>query len=122
MKPHVFLLAALCLALTACTRSHTVNILISNTADHTLENHIVEVSMADLHANLTFEDGDSLIVLNEKNQPVGFQYNADRTAILFTVPLAQRGSQKNFSVSTGRTTLADNLFALRTRKILVNLQ
>ena len=119
---YLFSMISLSVVLTSCTSSSTVNILILNNGEQTLTNKTVEVPVVEARQWLGATPGDSLYLLNEKNEPVRYTYNADRTAIRFTLPIAQKRSQKNYSVNIGDPSLMDNLFAFRQKKIRVTVR
>ena len=119
---YLFSMISLSVVLTSCTSSSTVNILILNNGEQTLTNKTVEVPVVEARQWLGATPDDSLYLLNEKNEPVRYTYNADRTAIRFTLPIAQKRSQKNYSVNIGDPSLMDNLFAFRQKKIRVTLR
>lgn len=119
---YLFSMISLSVVLTSCTSSSTVNILILNNGEQTLTNKTVEVPVVEARQWLGATPGDSLYLLNEKNEPVKYTYNADRTAIRFTLPIAQKRSQKNYSVNIGDPSLMDNLFAFRQKKIRVTVR
>lgn len=119
---YLFSMISLSVVLTSCTSSSTVNILILNNGEQTLTNKTVEVPVVEARQWLGATPDDSLYLLNEKNEPVRYTYNDDRTAIRFTLPIAQKRSQKNYSVNTGDPSLMDNLFAFRQKKIRVTVR
>lgn len=119
---HLLAVFGLLFVLTACTSSSTVNILIHNEGDNTLTNKTVEVPVGEIRQWLGVTPADSLYLLNEKNEPVKYVYNADRSVIRFTLPIAQKRSQKNYSVNAGDPALLDNLFAFRQQKIRVTIR
>ena len=119
---YLFSMISLSVVLTSCTSSSTVNILILNNGEQTLTNKTVEVPVVEARQWLGATPDDSLYLLNEKNDPVRYTYNADRTAIRFTLPIAQKRSQKNYSVNIGDPSLMDNLFAFRQKKIRVTVR
>lgn len=119
---YLFSMISLSAVLTSCTSSSTVNILILNNGEQTLTNKTVEVPVVEARQWLGATPDDSLYLLNEKNEPVRYTYNADRTAIRFTLPIAQKRSQKNYSVNIGDPSLMDNLFAFRQKKIRVTVR
>ena len=119
---YLFSMISLSVVLTSCTSSSTVNILILNNGEQTLTNKTVEVPVVEARQWLGATPNDSLYLLNEKNEPVRNTYNADRTAIRFTLPIAQKRSQKNYSVNIGDPSLMDNLFAFRQKKIRVTVR
>lgn len=119
---HLLAVFGLLSVLTACTSSSTVNILIHNEGDNTLTNKTVEVPVGEIRQWLGVTSADSLYLLNEKNEPVKYVYNADRSVIRFTLPIAQKRSQKNYSVNAGDPALLDNLFAFRQQKIRVTIR
>lgn len=119
---YLFSMISLSVVLTSCTSSSTVNILILNNGEQTLTNKTVEVPVVEARQWLGATPDDSLYLLNEKNEPVRYTYNADRTAIRFTLPIAQKRSQKNYSVNIGDPSLMDNLFAFRQKKIRVTVR
>ena len=119
---YLFSMISLSAVLTSCTSSSTVNILILNNGEQTLTNKTVEVPVVEARQWLGATPDDSLYLLNEKNEPVRYTYNADRTAIRFTLPIAQKRSQKNYSVNTGDPSLMDNLCAFRQKKIRVTVR
>ncbi|MBR6946221.1 MAG: hypothetical protein IKH64_09815 [Prevotella sp.] len=118
---HLLAVFGLLFVLTSCTSSSTVNILIHNEGDNTLTNKTVEVPVGEIRQWLGVTPADSLYLLNEKNEPVKYVYNADRSVIRFTLPVAQKRSQKNYSVNAGDPALLDNLFAFRQQKIRVTI-
>lgn len=119
---HLLAVFGLLFVLTSCTSSSTVNILIHNEGDNTLTNKTVEVPVGEIRQWLGVTPADSLYLLNEKNEPVKYVYNADRSVIRFTLPIAQKRSQKNYSVNAGDPALLDNLFAFRQQKIRVTIR
>lgn len=119
---HLLAVFGLLFVLTSCTSSSTVNILIHNEGDNTLTNKTVEVPVGEIRQWLGVTPADSLYLLNEKNEPVKYVYNADRSVICFTLPIAQKRSQKNYSVNAGDPALLENLFAFRQQKIRVTIR
>ena len=119
---YMLAVVGLSFVLVSCTSSSTVNILIHNEGDSTLMNKTVEVPVAEIRQWLGVMPEDSLYLLNEKNEPVKYVYNADRSVIRFTLPVAQKRSQKNYSVNAGDPALLDNLFAFRQQKIRVTIK
>lgn len=109
------------MALAGCTNTGTVNILIANTGSDDCRNARVAVAMADINTHLNIEEGDTLELLNEANQPVDFDITQDGDSITFTVPVVKQKSQKNYTLNAHEKTLADNLFRFRTANINVNV-
>lgn len=118
MRNRFTLIAAVLLA-TACSDPRTVNILIENHGPADAANAKVVVGIADVRSRLAPCDGDTLILLDEKNCPVPYALTSGGTAIVFRVPVVRRGSQKTYSARVGHIRLADNLLAFRRKNIVV---
>ena len=116
----LFILSAVMLA--ACDNQNSVNILISNSSAQPLENREVTIALDTIRQWLDISISDTLILLNEKNQPLPYTYSKDRSSISFRVPSIQQRSQKNFSINKSDTQLRQNLFAFRRRNIEVRLK
>ncbi len=104
---------------TSCSNTNTVNILIQNVGGKDLVNPKVSVSIQKILHHLQMSSNDSLVLLNEKNLPVGYIYNTDSTFISFSVPVIKKGSQKTYSMNRKENKLVDNLFRFRHENILV---
>lgn len=116
----IFILSALMLG--ACDNQNSVNILISNSGNEPMENRVVTIGLDTIRQWLDISVDDTLILLNEKNQPLPYTYSKDRSSISFRVPSIQQRSQKNFSINKSDTQLRQNLFAFRRRNIEVRLK
>ena len=114
----IFLLAASCMA---CTNTGTVNILITNARNADCNNTAVTVPMQEIKQRLNATDTDTLILLNETNRPVEYNYVQNREAISFIVPVIKKNSQKNYTINRGEKRLSDNLFRFRTASITVTV-
>ena len=66
----LFILSALMLG--ACDNQNSVNILISNSSDQPLENREVTIALDTIRQWLDISISDTLILLNEKNQPLPY--------------------------------------------------
>ncbi len=119
---YLFILLSVLLTITSCTSSSSVNILIFNDSEVTVTNKMVEVPVTEIRQWLAVSPDDSLFLLNEKNEPVSYSYSVDRTTIRFMLPIAQKRSQKNYTLNTGDPALLDNLFAFRHQKIKVSVR
>jgi hypothetical protein len=121
---HFILIAITCLLLilSSCTGKSSVNILIMNEGKVTVKDKTVEVPVVEVRQWLEVSDTDSLFLYNEKNEPVAYHYNDDRTAITFLLPIAQENSQKNYTINAGDPGLLDNLFSFRQQKIRVSVK
>lgn len=122
MKLRNLFFAGFLLAATSCTNTNTVNILIQNTGVKDLVNPEVAVSLEEVMGYLRTKKSDVLILLNEKNLPVTYTYNADSTSIIFSVPVIKKGSQKTYSMNRRESRLVDNLFKFRQENILVSVK
>ena len=107
---------------TSCTNTNSVNILIRNTGVKDLVNAEVVVSLEEVMGHLQTEKSDLLVLLNEKNLPIAYAYNADSTTIIFSVPAIKKGSQKTYSMNRREGRLVDNLFKFRQESILVSVK
>ena len=58
--------------LAACDNQNSVNILISNSSDQPLENREVTIALDTIRQWLDISISDTLILLNEKNQPLPY--------------------------------------------------
>ena len=56
------------------------------------------------------------------NGHVRYTYNADTTAILFVVPTVRARSQKTYFVNHQHISLIDNLFAIRSENIFIEVE
>lgn len=112
-------LAALALLAASCSDPRTVNILIENHGPADAANARVVVRMADVRSRLASCDGDTLVLLDEKNRPVPYSLTPSGTAIVFCVPVVRRGSQKTYSARVGDIRLADNFLVFRRKNIVV---
>ncbi|MCI6549912.1 MAG: hypothetical protein MR450_03510 [Prevotella sp.] len=119
MKIKKMFLGYFVLMATSCSNTNTVNILIQNVGGKDLVNPKVSVSIQKILHHLQMSSNDSLVLLNEKNLPVGYIYNTDSTFISFTVPVIKKGSQKTYSMNRKENKLVDNLFRFRHENILV---
>ena len=122
MKRYIFILLAIVAMLSACDNQNSVNILIANTAQQTIINRQVTIQLNTIRQWLNTTVDDTLILLNEKNQPLPYTYNKDRTAITFCVPIIQQNSQKNFSINKSDIHLSQNILAFRRKNIEVSLE
>ena len=120
MKLRNLFFAGFLLAATSCTNTNTVNILIQNTGVKDLVNPEVAVSLEEVMGYLRTKKSD--VLLNEKNLPVTYTYNADSTSIIFFVPVIKKGSQKTYSINRRESRLVDNLFKFRQGNILVSVK
>jgi len=114
-------IATVAILLVSCTNKSTVNILISNEHNSDTTNVVVHVAIDEILQHVNEQSVDSLILLNEKNQPVAFTTTPDGKNIEFTVPVVKARSQKNYSLNTSHTQLSDNLFSFRKTSINVDL-
>jgi hypothetical protein len=122
MKKIIPLILLLCLLLTACENNHSVNILIANTANQSFKQREVIIPLDTIRMWLETNIEDTLILLNEKNEPMDYRYTEGRSAIAFVVPLIQSQSQKNYTINKSHTRLGQNLLAFRKKKIRIVLQ
>ena len=116
--PIILLMAFL---LTACENNNSVNILIANTGNKVLVQKMVTIPLDPVRQWLGTTDSDTLILLNEKNEPLDYQYTEGGKAIIFAMPVIQRHSQKNFTINKSDIRLRQNLFAFRKKKIRIDL-
>ena len=105
----------------SCSNSDTVNILISNRSSDIVKNVEVKVACSDIKKHLDYTDNDSLYLLNETNADVIYHYTTARDSIVFTVPIINSYSQKNYSLNVGEKKLEDNLFKFRAASIQVSV-
>ena len=117
----IMITMAMAVILAACANKNTVNILISNHNTNDTTNVIVHVPVEKILLHIDTQNVDSLILLNEKNQPVDFTVTHGNQDIEFVVPIIKAHSQKNYSLNTSNAELRDNLFSFRTTSISVNL-
>jgi len=117
----IFLIAIICCS---CANTGTVNILIANKSGHDTTNVTVQVPLSEINEYLNYESRDSLILLNEKNNPVEHRWvnTPNGVSIEFNVPIIKMRSQKNFSINTSQKELSDNLFRFRTNSITVSIK
>lgn len=108
--------------LTACENNHSVNILIANTANKSFKQRDVTIPLDTIRMWLGTNVEDTLILLNEKNEPMDYQYTEGRSAIVFRVPIIQGQSQKNYTINKSDTRLGQNILAFRQKKIRIVLQ
>ena len=118
----IMITMAMAVILAACANKNTVNILISNHNTNDTTNVIVHVPVEKILLHIDTQNVDSLILLNEKNQPVDFTVTHGNQDIEFVVPIIKAHSQKNYSLNTSNAELRDNLFSFRTTSISVNLE
>lgn len=105
----------------SCSSTDTVNILISNRSDVEVRNVEVKVACTDINKHLEYAATDTLHLLSETNDEVVFGYTAQRDSIIFTVPIINKRSQKNYLLNVGKKQLRDNLFRFRAASIQVNV-
>lgn len=108
--------------LTACENNHSVNILIANTANKSFRQRDVTIPLDTIRMWLGTNVEDTLILLNEKNEPMDYRYTEGRSAIIFCVPIIQGQSQKNYTINKSDTRLGQNILAFRQKKIRIVLQ
>jgi uncharacterized protein YcfL len=124
MRPSTFIkiisFACLCtLSLTGCENHNSVNVMVTNKQETTISNVPVKVSMKEVCTLLHISSLPSPFVLNEKNMPVRYQYNARHDSILFIMPIIHKHSQKTFSINIEKPTLSKNFMRLRRANILI---
>ena len=122
MKKIIPLILLSCLLLTACENNHSVNILIANNANRSFRQREVTIPLDTIRMWLGTSVEDTLILLNEKNEPMDYRYIEGRSAIVFLVPLIQSQSQKNYTINKSHTRLGQNILAFRQKKIRITLQ
>ena len=122
MKKIIPLILLFCLLLTACENNHSVNILIANTANQSFKQREVIIPLDTIRMWLETNIEDTLILLNEKNEPMDYRYTEGRSAIAFIVPVIQSQSQKNYTINKSHTRLGENILAFRKKKIRIVLQ
>ncbi|MGM9713525.1 MAG: hypothetical protein ACI3Y5_05335 [Prevotella sp.] len=116
------MLFAAALAITSCTNHSTANILITNHTARDLSSHTVTVSLSTIHERLQTQPSDTIILLNEENIPVQYTFNADRTSIVFRVPMVRARSQKTYSINRKHSSLKDNILTFRTENIIIEIK
>lgn len=122
MKKHLLTIILGAVMLSACDNQNSVNILISNDGDQAQHNRDITIGLDTIRQWLDITVDDTLILLNEKNQPLPYTYSRDRSSITFRVPVIQQRSQKNFSINKSDTQLRQNILAFRRRNIEVRLK
>ena len=122
MRKAIIIAMLALLALTACENNNSVNILIANHNQRVLYNQQVTVQLAEIHQWLGTTNSDTLILLNEKNEPLPYSYINNRTAVTFVVPVIQPRSQKNFSINKSAIHLSQNFLAFRRKSIDVTIE
>ena len=122
MKKALFFMLLIIFTFTACNNNNSVNILITNKSTTPIFNKQVSVSLDTVRLWLNVDKNDTLILLNEKNQPLPYKTTKDFSVMTFNVPVVHPQSQKNFSINKQATHLSQKLFAFRTRKIVIHLK
>lgn len=122
MMKSAFIAMAMVAAMASCTNTSTANVLIKNAGAADAANAEVALSMADVRRHLSAEDGVPFVLLDEKNRPVAYTLTAGADTMVFRVPVVRRGSQKTYSVNSGKPRLADNLLKFRRANITVTLR
>ena len=122
MNKKLIILALAAFSLTACENNNSVNILVSNTYTEPQRNKTVTVGLDEVHQWLGTTNADTLILLDERNQPLPYNYDASRSSIRFTVPVIQGRSQKNYTLNKTATRLRQNILAFRRKSIEVELK
>ena len=122
MKKIIPFILLVCLLLTACENNNSVNILIANTSDRVVKNREVTIPLDTIRMWLGTSVEDTLILLNEKNEPLDFRYAEGRSAIIFLVPVIQKQSQKNYTLNKSDVRLGQNILAFRRKKIRIDFQ
>ena len=118
----LFLILITVCMLTACENENSVNILISNKSGQPVSNRTVTVQLDTIRQWLHTDKSDTLILLNEKNQPLPYTYNTTHSAITFRVPTIQPNSQKNFTINKSDVQLSENILAFRRKNIEIVLE
>ena len=122
MKKIIPFILLVSLLLTACENNNSVNILIANTSDRVVKNREVTIPLDTIRMWLGTSVEDTLILLNEKNEPLDYRYAEGRSAIIFLVPVIQKQSQKNFTLNKSDVRLGQNILAFRRKKIRIDFQ
>lgn len=122
MNKKLIILALAAFSLTACDNNNSVNILVSNTYTEPQRNKTVTIGLDEVHQWLGTTNADTLILLDERNQPLPYIYDASRSSIRFTVPVIQGRSQKNYTLNKSATRLRQNILAFRRKSIEVELK
>ena len=122
MRKAIFTALLALLVLTACENNNSVNILIANHSQRVLYNQQVTVQLAEIHQWLGITNSDTVILLNEKNEPLPYSYKDGHNAISFVVPVIQARSQKNFSINKSAIHLSQNFLAFRRKSIDVTIE
>ncbi|MBR5929481.1 MAG: hypothetical protein IKZ93_05810 [Prevotella sp.] len=122
MKKIIPFILLVSLLLTACENNNSVNILIANTSDRVVKNREVTIPLDTIRMWLGTSVEDTLILLNEKNEPLDYHYAEGRSAIIFLVPVIQKQSQKNFTLNKSDVRLGQNILAFRRKKIRIDFQ
>ena len=121
MNKKLIILALAAFSLTACENNNSVNILVSNTYTEPQRNKTVTVGLDEVHQWLGTTNADTLILLDERNQPLPYNYDASRSSIRFTVPVIQ-GRSQNYTLNKSATRLRQNILAFRRKSIEVELK
>lgn len=119
-KIQCILVYLILLTITSCTNHNSINIIIANTSETDLSNTRVCVSLKTICRNLDIPNIERPILLNEKNNTIGYQFNATKDSILFTVPIIHRNSQKTYSINKERPTLLNGFLRIRGENIRIN--
>lgn len=122
MKKIIPLILFVGMLLTACENNNSVNILVANTSDRVVKNREVTIPLDTIRMWLGTTEEDTLILLNEKNEPLDYRYAEGRSAIIFLVPVIQKQSQKNYTLNKSDIRLQQNILAFRRKKIRIEFQ
>ena len=122
MKKIIPLILFFGMLLTACENNNSVNILVANTSDRVVKNREVTIPLDTIRMWLGTTEEDTLILLNEKNEPLDYRYAKGRSAIIFLVPIIQKQSQKNYTLNKSDIRLQQNILAFRRKKIRIEFQ
>jgi hypothetical protein len=107
------------LMLTSCDNHNSVNIIVTNAQPRTITNVKVKVSMKEVCSLLSIDSLPVPIVLNERNTPIPYSYNASHDSIQFVMPIIHIKSQKTFSVNIVQPSLMNTFLRIKRANIKI---